>query len=80
MTDVREAIALAELIGRIEKIDPEAAQWMRDNTSWIRGRSRLSQAFLWEKTPQGHWYWASIAHELDEQLWPPQAVEAPVNP
>lgn len=64
--DLRNAIAYGALLGRIEEIDPKAAQWMRDNPQCVTPRGNLYRAFAWYDTPQGTAYWRSIAEKLGE--------------
>lgn len=64
-------LALCE---RVEKLDPEAAKYMREEAPKLprfaylpedtEPVADLSSAFEWGRTPQGHEYWKSIKDRL----------------
>jgi len=60
----------APLLRRLRKIDPEAADWLRDEAPKL-GKEinytdgwRLGMIMIWHSTPQGHDYWAKLARLL----------------
>lgn len=59
------------LIKEVAKIDPRAAEWMRNEapgTGMSLGgfecSSRLGECFVWSNTPHGHEYWKNIQEQL----------------
>jgi len=60
----------SDLCDRVEKIDAEAARYMRsDDCLNLYGHIQdrhLCCAFWWEGTPQGHDSWERIDYELRE--------------
>jgi hypothetical protein len=59
---------LESLIERVEKIDFNAAKFMKDNLHWMdEDVSELIECFSWDYTPQGHAYWNRISKKLGEQ-------------
>lgn len=59
-----------DLIGEVAKIDIQAAMYLRyeavELTSFI-SCPKLSNAFLWSITPQGHNYWENIVKILADK-------------
>ena len=59
-----------KLVQRVAKIDSEAAAWLRTNRCWLPDTHcdpvKLSQAFIWDRTPQGYSYWLMVADMLGE--------------
>lgn len=63
-----EFIAYVELVGKVRKIDPAAADYLeskelRKNKSFVYSGDIFS-SFSWLITPQGHAYWHNIAQRL----------------
>ena len=61
---------MKNLLERIERIDPEAARYIREDAPRLdsyRESSDLLGLFLWNLTPQGGVYWADIYNTLDYQ-------------
>lgn len=56
------------LIHRVRKINPEAANWLRDVAPTMGDSfdpcGDLSDCFWWCMTPQGHMYWKEIDNKL----------------
>lgn len=56
------------LVAKVRKVNREAANWLRDEApkmdSFIPA-SRLSYAFEWDASPQGHEYWSYIFEKID---------------
>lgn len=56
------------LCRRIDRIDKEAAQYVRKHSDYPDSDSpELSNAFIFEHTPQGHNYWVNICEILDSR-------------
>lgn len=57
-----------ELIDKVEKINPEAAEYLRTEVpklpSFNAGRKDLITLFLWNDSPQGREYWNNIWKQL----------------
>ena len=64
-------IAYVELVVKVRKIDPDAADYLESKELRKTGgcgfqyRGNLSSVMVWFATPQGHDYWENIA----EKLW-----------
>lgn len=61
---------LSELIKRVEAIDPEAAEYVKNEAPKLQGYDcrnhedhALNTLFAWEDTPQGANFWLEL-HEL----------------
>ena len=59
----------SDLCDRVEKIDAEAARYMRSDACLALSlhcqHHCLTGAFRWSATPQGSDFWARIAYELE---------------
>lgn len=56
-----------ELVARVRRIDPAAADYLMGDE--ISGRSQsgdLDSVMFWETTPQGHYYWLGIQRKIRE--------------
>jgi len=57
-----------ELCYRVERIDPDAAEYLRGEGRTLSGFTTsgdLREVFLWEATKQGREYWQRIQKELE---------------
>lgn len=55
------------LIREVEKIDPEAADYLQKDAQKLPAfqfASHLRVVFIWNSSPQGHTYWHTIANQL----------------
>lgn len=64
-------IAYVELVGKVRKINPEAADYLeskelRKSVSSFIYAGRISSAMSWGETTQGHSFWWGISRELGE--------------
>ena len=60
-----------ELVERVRVVNAEAAEWLESGAaealpSYAVGQDELLSLFEWSDAPQGHNYWAAIAHALGE--------------
>lgn len=75
--DFRRAVRVARLIERVERLDPEAAQWLRDgqfevfSAHYSNHSVHLSNWFSWVLAPQGYDFWKGINVVVQP---PPKAV------
>lgn len=56
-----------ELCNAVEKIDRDAAEWLRNDAkdfSGFREHDNLIHCFIWADSPQGHDYWENIHIKL----------------
>lgn len=56
------------LVAKVRKVNREAANWLRDEAPKMKSFSptnRLSLAFVWADSPQGHEYWSYIFEKID---------------
>jgi hypothetical protein len=62
---------MTTLIEKIEKIDPEAAEYLRGDAhkleSFVSNINYLTGIMSWCETPQGWDYWNDIRNILDAQ-------------
>lgn len=64
------AIGYNQLIDEVQKLDPEAAKYLRTDAQKMQSFScaeALSSVFFWRDSPQGHEYWSVIYHTLYER-------------
>lgn len=65
-------IAYVELVGKVRKIDPDAAKYLESKELRKIGGSGfhyigiISGVMVWSFTPQGHDYWQNIENKLRE--------------
>jgi hypothetical protein len=60
--------AYLDLAVRVAEIDPAAADYMLDGATKTIGfepSTRISGAFAWAATPQGHQFWQNLSRRID---------------
>ena len=55
------------LVEAVEKIDQEAAKYLRENVEYDYKDGDIASLFPWDLTPQGQDYWMDIYEKLSER-------------
>ena len=55
------------LVEAVQKINQEAAKYLRENVKYEDKHGHLGFVLIWASTPQGHDYWRDIYRKLRER-------------
>jgi len=64
----------AQLLRRLRKIDPKAADWLRDEAPKLGEKINYADYYsldgimIWDCTPQGQAYWSKLSAKLEEDI------------